>query len=61
MEKERGQVKIGKVRTLFMRWHRMARKVEEKHVPEGIFIDENTKVRAHQVYLFFRLNYQNYL
>lgn len=39
----------------------MARKVEEKHVPEGIFIGENTKVRAHQVYLFFRLNYQNYL
>jgi hypothetical protein len=46
MEKERGRVKIGKVRTLFLRWYRMAKKVEEEHVPQGIFIGENTKVRA---------------
>jgi hypothetical protein len=46
MENERGRLKTGKVRTLFLRWHSMARNVKEGQVPEGIFIGENTKVRT---------------
>ena len=46
MEKERGRVKIGKARVLFLRWHRMARKVEGQYGSEGIFIGGNAKVSA---------------
>lgn len=52
MENERVRVKIGKIKTLFMRWYRIARKVEEKQVPEGIFIGGNTKVRTHTIFIF---------
>jgi len=46
MENERGRVKIGKVRVLFLRWHRMSRKAEEENGTAGIFIDRNAKVSA---------------
>ena len=47
MEMERGRVKIGKVRVLFLRWHRLSRKVEEENGTEGIFIGGNAKVSAY--------------
>jgi hypothetical protein len=44
MEKERGRVKIGEVRVLFLRWYRLARKVQEDQGSEGIFIGGIAKV-----------------